>query len=411
MKNIMLLLLVFLSSQLAFAAIDPDAVRSAFKRLSLPLTNDQVVIETQYRKLMTAEGVAFTQKGKDFRAAKELILNFINKYDIEILADVNKSYIFKKENPNQSASIKEQFMRLVENNSNRLKFAFTAPYTGSHLDGYEETSRRASRVREAIYPAFYEIQYFYRSYYEKDLSSVDFKMLSSALDFQINSQISLVNEIKDVYDNLSDPGKEIYSILLTILADEGARKDIENPERTNYFLNRVSAIKEVSQGITDSNLAKSKKLYQKMHFKAGILGNAFAPYYFDTIVLLNKDNSSSFLAFAPKVINEKYFLFHGTLAPFIFANLGPEQRNALSSLVFQLSSRLKKSLDDDEFIVVNEFDLQKKRIALVLEIVGMDKNNFDHQVLNMTIGELEKLKTSYLQKGKMPCIDLIKNFF
>ena len=60
---------------------------------------------------------------------------------------------------------------------------------------------------------------------------------------------------------------------------------------------------------------------------------------------------------------------------------------------------------------MNEFNLQKRRIALVLEIVGMPNNDIDPKVFNMTIEELEKLKASYLHEGKTSCMDLFKDFF
>lgn len=411
MKKVILLFLLFISAKIVLATSDPDAVRSAYKKLNLEITDDQTVIEMQYRKLIASEGVAFSQKGKEIRAAKELIITFIREYGIDILTHSNKSYIFKNENFNKNANLKEQFMRLMENNANRLKFAFTAPYSGDNWGGFDDGPRTRASKKEAIYPAYYEIHYFYRSYYEKNLTLIDFKMLSAALDFQINSKISVVNEIKDVYENLPDSGKEIYSMLMSILADEGTRQDIRVSKRTDYFLNRVKAIREISQTVTDSNLTRFRKIYQKMRIKAGILDSAFAPYYFDTIALLNRESSSRLLMLAPKEIDEKFFLFHGTLAPFLVDNLTSEQRKALSSLTFQLASKLKKDLDHNEFVVVSEFDRQKKRIALILEIASVPNNEIGPEVLNMTVEELEKLKASYLHEGKAPCIDLMKDFF
>jgi hypothetical protein len=411
MKKTILLLLLFFNCKLALA-IDPDNVRAAYKKLNLEITDDKTVIEKQYQKLISVDGVAFLQEGKEIRAARELIITFIKDYGIEILTKSNKSFIFKNEPINKGASLKVQFMKLMENNAHILKFAFTAPYSGANGEGAEEGFRRASRMREAIYPAYHEIHSFYRGYYEKDLTSVDLKMLSAALGFQINSKISVINEIKEVYENLSDSGKEIYTMLMTLLAGEGSRQDIEDiSKRTKYFLYQIKAMREVSQTITDTNLMKFKKLYQKMPMKPGLIGSAYAPYYFDTIVLLNNDPPSHLLVLAPKEINEKYFLFHGTLAPFILKNLNSEQRNALNSLIFQLASLLKKDLDSNEFLVVNDFDRQKKRIALVLDIAGMTNSDIHPEVLNMNVEELEKLKASYFHEGKTSCTSLMKDFF
>lgn len=411
MKKTILLLLLFFNCKLALA-IDPDNVRAAYKKLNLEITDDKTVIEKQYQKLISVDGVAFLQEGKEIRAARELIITFIKEYGIEILTKSNKSFIFKNEPINKGASLKVQFMKLMENNAHILKFAFTAPYSGANGEGAEEGFRRASRMREAIYPAYHEIHSFYRGYYEKDLTSVDLKMLSAALGFQINSKISVINEIKEVYENLSDSGKEIYTMLMTLLAGEGSRQDIEDiSKRTKYFLYQIKAMREVSQTITDTNLMKFKKLYQKMPMKPGLIGSAYAPYYFDTIVLLNNDPPSHLLVLAPKEINEKYFLFHGTLAPFILKNLNSEQRNALNSLIFQLASLLKKDLDSNEFLVVNDFDRQKKRIALVLDIAGMTNSDIHPEVLNMNVEELEKLKASYFHEGKTSCTSLMKDFF
>lgn len=411
MKKTILLLLLFFNCKLALA-IDPDNVRAAYKKLNLEITDDKTVIEKQYQKLISVDGVAFLQEGKEIRAARELIITFIKDYGIEILTKSNKSFIFKNEPINKGASLKVQFMKLMENNAHILKFAFTAPYSGANGEGAEEGFRRASRMREAIYPAYHEIHSFYRGYYEKDLTSVDLKMLSAALGFQINSKISVINEIKEVYENLSDSGKEIYTMLMTLLAGEGSRQDIEDiSKRTKYFLYQIKAMREVSQTITDTNLMKFKKLYQKMPIKPGLIGSAYAPYYFDTIVLLNNDPPSHLLVLAPKEINEKYFLFHGTLAPFILKNLNSEQRNALNSLIFQLASLLKKDLDSNEFLVVNDFDRQKKRIALVLDIAGMTNSDIHPEVLNMNVEELEKLKASYFHEGKTSCTSLMKDFF
>lgn len=411
MKKTILLLLLFFNCKLALA-IDPDNVRAAYKKLNLEITDDKTVIEKQYQKLISVDGVAFLQEGKEIRAARELIITFIKEYGIEILTKSNKSFIFKNEPINKGASLKVQFMKLMENNAHILKFAFTAPYSGANGEGAEEGFRRASRMREAIYPAYHEIHSFYRGYYEKDLTSVDLKMLSAALGFQINSKISVINEIKEVYENLSDSGKEIYTMLMTLLAGEGSRQDIEDiSKRTKYFLYQIKAMREVSQTITDTNLMKFKKLYQKMPMKPGLIGSAYAPYYFDTIVLLNNDPPSHLLVLAPKEINEKYFLFHGTLAPFILKNLNSEQRNALNSLIFQLASLLKKDLDSNEFLVVNDFDRQKKRIALVLDIAVMTNSDIHPEVLNMNVEELEKLKASYFHEGKTSCTSLMKDFF
>lgn len=410
MKKTILLLLLLLRSNLAFA-IDPDAVRAAYKKLNLAITDDQTLIDKQYRKLIAADGVAFSQEGKKIRQARDFIMTFIKEYDVEILIKSNKSAIFKKENFDNSRSLQENFMRLVEDNENRLKFAFMAPYSGGHSVGFDDGPRRAARFRETIYPAYYEIKAFYRSYYEKDLTSVDYNTLSAALDFQINSKISVVHEIENVYDNLPDDGKEIYSILMTILADEGTRLDIEVSKRTEYFLNRMKTIKKASQTITEPNLIKFKKLFQKMNLEGGITGGVFAPYYFDTIILLNKDSSSSLLALAPKEVNEKFFLFHGTLAPFIGANLNPHQKSALKKLTFQLASLLKKNLGDNKLMTVDTFNMQQKRIALILEITGMNDKAIDPEVLNMTVKELEKVKAKYIHSGRASCLDLMNAFF
>lgn len=409
MKNTTLFLLLLLSSKLALA-IDPDAVKAAYRKLNIEITADQSVIEAQYRKLISVDGVAFTKEGQTIKAAKELIITFIKEYDVDILTDSNKSFIFKKEYFAKHASLKEKFMRLVEDNANRLKFAFTAPYSGDDWGGFDDSPRRPVRARETIYPAYYEINSYYRSFFDQTLSETDLKVMSAALDFQINSKISIVKELKDNYFNLSLEAKELYSILMSILADEGTRLDIHDNKRTEHFLGRIQSINEAVNSLNQSKIAKLKGLFQSMSLEGGLIDGAFAPYYFDTIVLLNKDLNSNILAMAPREVNEKFFLFHGTLAPFIGLNLNDEGLSALNRLAFQLAANLKKDLGDSEFATVNAFDLEKKRIALVLEITGMVDEAVSPSVFNMSVEELENLRATYIRDGKVSCMDLINLF-
>lgn len=412
MKKLLVLLMI-MASKLAFS-IDPDDVRAAYKRLNLEITADKEEIEKQYRSLVSSEGsvASFSKETRNFRDARNLILEFINAYDVSILLDANQSRIFKKERLEENMTLEQRYVVLFEDNATRLKSAFTAPYSGSEDWGYDDMPRRPIRNRETIYPAYYEINTHYKEMLNKEITNVDLNVYSDILDLQIHSKISFIKELKEFYPQLSNEGKEMFSIMASIMADEGTRLDLQESPRMNYFLYRMNEAKEISSNITADQLETFKSLYAKMDLQKSGIDNQMAPFYFDTLSMLNEVKKGLKLpSLAPKDIDQKYFLYHGVLAPFFKLKLTPKQNIAMEKLNFQLAALLKKDLGENEVIIANYFEEEKKRYAIILELAEMIELTEDSvDIYNLGLDELLSRKAEVIREGKVSCVDLLSLF-
>lgn len=400
MIHLALLLLIIVTNN-AFG-IDPDEVRSAYKLLNLEITANKKDIDNHYRHAISSDGNIFSLTGENlkFKEARNLILTFVENFDISILTDSNPSYIAKIEMNEWGANKEERFMRLIEDNKNRLKFAFTAVYSDGGLD--DDSFGRPRRSREVTYPAYHEIMGHYKEMLSVDLSTVDIRVYRDLLDIQIQTKSSFITILKDFYPTLNETERETFSIFTSIIADEGTRYDLAADRRMSYFDGRFKEAKKIALELSESELLAIKKIYKHIPLARNGIDNYLAPFYFDTLLVATSSNNSLKLkALAPKELSAKFFLFYGTIAPILSQELTPKQEEAFFKLAFGLSTKLRKELPANLSEVAKAFTEEKERFSLIIDLVKNLDESESQKLFRASIKELNEIKNS-----KRSCVEL-----